>query len=308
VLAPIFVREQVWGLLGVVSATLTRADSDAIALFATHVGSAIEVAESIEALERTNRELAVCNAVLARTQADLVERERMAALGELAAVMAHEVRNPLCVVINAIASLREFLRAGTPAAKLADAEAFAAMASEEALQLNRIVSELLEFARPRPPTLTIGSLVPVLENLRAATAPDGRVTVEIEGDLPAVQLDSLFLQQALLNLVLNGLRAIPKSGAVTIRASCVHDGDVAFVRIDVAEDGQGIPANVRDSIFEPFFTIKPSGTGLGLAAVKRVVDAHGGELAVESSAAGTRFRVLLPAARACAASRSLRES
>ena len=298
VLAPIFVREQVWGLLGVVSATLTRADSDAIALFATHVGSAIEVAESIEALERTNRELAVCNAELARAQADLVERERMAALGELAAVVAHEVRNPLCVVINAIGSLRDFLRAGTPAAKLADAEAFAAMASEEAGQLNRIVADLLEFARPRPPTLAVASLVPVLENLRAATAPDGRVTVEIEGDLPPVQLDAIFLQQALLNLVLNGLQAISKSGSVTIRASRVHDGDVAFVCIDVADDGRGIPANVRDSIFEPFFTTKPSGTGLGLAVVKRVVDAHGGELAVDSSEAGTRFRVMLPAARA----------
>jgi signal transduction histidine kinase len=298
VLAPIFVREQVWGLLGVVSATLTQADADAIALFATHVGSALEVAESIGTLERTNRELAVCNAELARAQADLVERERMAALGELAAVVAHEVRNPLCVVINAIGSLREFLRAGTPAAKLADAEAFATMASEEASQLNRIVADLLEFARPRPPTLTVGALGPVLENLRAATALDGRVTVEIAADLPAVQLDGLFLQQALLNLVLNGLQAVSKSGSVSVRASRVQTDDVAFASIDVTDDGQGIPANVRESIFEPFFTTKPSGTGLGLAVVKRVVDAHGGELAVESSAAGTRFRVLLPAARA----------
>jgi two-component system sensor histidine kinase HydH len=122
VLAPIFVREKVWGLLGVVSATLTRADSDAVALFASHVGTAIEVAESIGSLERTNRELAICNAELARAQADLVERERLAALGELAAVVAHEVRKPLCVVINAIGSLRDLLRAGMPASKLADAE------------------------------------------------------------------------------------------------------------------------------------------------------------------------------------------
>jgi signal transduction histidine kinase len=297
VLAPIFVRESVWGLLGVVSATLTRADADAVALFATHVGSAIEVAESIEALERTNRELAICNAELARAQADLVERERLAALGELAAVVAHEVRNPLCVVINAIGSLREFLRAGTPAAKLADAEAFATMASEEAVQLNRIVSDLLEFARPRPPTLAIGSLAPVLVNVRAATAPDGRVAVEIGRDLPAVQFDALFLQQALLNLVLNGLQAVPKNGSVSVRASRAEIDGAVFACIDVADDGQGIPANVRDTIFEPFFTTKPSGTGLGLAVVKRVVESHGGVLAVESSTDGTRFRVLLPAAR-----------
>ena len=297
-LAPIFVREQVWGLLGVVSMTLTRADADAVALFATHVGSAIEVAESIESMERTNRELEVCNAELARTQAELVERERLAALGELAAVVAHEVRNPLCVLINAIGGLREFLRAGTPAARLADAEAFAAMASEEAVQLNRIVSDLLDFAQPRPPTMRVASLEPVLENVAAATAPDGRVTVEILPGLPLVQLDALFMQQALLNLVLNGLQAIPRDGTVFVRAAPFQIEGVPFACIDVSDDGQGIPANVRDSIFEPFFTTKASGTGLGLAVVKRVVEAHSGDLDVVSSVVGTRFRVLLPAARA----------
>ena len=85
---------------------------------------------------------------------------------------------------------------------------------------------------------------------------------------------------------------------MTIRALRVDDGAVAFVCIDVADDGRGIPANVRDTIFDPLFTTKPSGTGLGLAVVERVVDAHGGELAVDSSEAGTRFRVKLPAARA----------
>ena len=298
VLAPIFVREQVWGLLGVVSVTVTRADADAVALFATHVGSAIEVAESIETLERTNRELEVCNAELARAQAGLVERERLAALGELAAVVAHEVRNPLCVLINAIGGLREFLRAGMPADKLADAETFAAMASEEAAQINRIVSDLLDFARPRPPTMRVGSLVPMLENVAAATAPDGRVAVDIVSELPAVQFDLVFLQQAVLNLVLNGLQAIPRDGTVMVRASVVQNDGASFVCIDVTDDGQGIPANVRDSIFEPFFTTKPSGTGLGLAVVKRVVEAHGGVLDVGSSVAGTRFRVMLPAARA----------
>ncbi len=298
VLAPIFVRERAWGLLGVVSVTLTRADADAVALFATHVGTALEVAEAIEALEHTNRELEVCNEELARAQAELVERERLVALGELAAVVAHEVRNPLCVLINAIAGIQEFLRAGTPADRLADAETFAAMASEEAVRINGIVSDLLDFARPRPPTMRVGSLVPVLENVAAATAPDGRVSVEIASDLPAVQLDSVFMQQALLNLVLNGLQAIPRDGTVSVRASTEEIDGATHVCVDVIDDGHGIPANVRDTIFEPFFTTKPSGTGLGLAVVKRVVEAHGGDLDVDSNVAGTRFRVTLPAARA----------
>lgn len=299
-LAPLFVREEPWGLLGVMSSTLTRDDANAVALFATHVGSSLEVAESIETLERTNRELTACYAELARAHEDLVERERLAALGELAAVVAHEVRNPLCVLFNSIGGIREFLRTGAPAAKLHDAEAFATMADEEATHLNRVVSDLLEFARPHPPSLRVGSLVPVLESVATATAPDGRVRVEIAADLPPVQLDPVFMQQALLNLVLNGLQAIAKDGTVTVRASCDdRDGDRAssYVRIDVIDDGRGIPADVRASIFEPFFTTKPSGTGLGLAVVKRIVDSHAGTLAVESCARGTMFTVRLPVAR-----------
>jgi signal transduction histidine kinase len=297
VLAPIFVREETWGLLGVASSTLTRDDADAVALFAMHVGTAIEVAESIEALERTNRELAACYVDLARAQKDLVERERLAALGELAAVVAHEVRNPLCVLFNSIGGLREFLRTGAPDDKLADAEAFATMADEEANHLNRIVSDLLEFARPHPPDLRPASILPVLEAVAATTAPDGRVCVELAAGLPGVHIDARFIQQAILNLVLNGLQAIAKDGTVTVRA-LVEESAVTgrrLVRIDVIDDGLGIPADVRASIFEPFFTTKASGTGLGLAVVKRIVDSHGGTLAVESGERGTTFTLRLPA-------------
>lgn len=143
VLAPLFVRDRPWGLVGVVSHTLTRDDADAVALFATHVGSALEVAETIEALERTNRELTTCYADLARAQKELVERERLAALGELAAIVAHEVRNPLCVLFHSIGAIQEFLRAGAPADKLGDAKLYASMAAEEAGRLNVIAADLL---------------------------------------------------------------------------------------------------------------------------------------------------------------------
>jgi signal transduction histidine kinase len=142
VLAPLFVREAVWGLLGVVSHTLMPDEAEAVALFSTHVGSALEVAESVDALERTNRELALCRAELAAAQKELHQKERMAALGELAAVVAHEVRNPLCVLFNSVGALEDFLRAGAPADKLGDAELFASMAAEESGRLNRIVADL----------------------------------------------------------------------------------------------------------------------------------------------------------------------
>ena len=295
VLAPIFVREEPWGLLGVVSNTLTRDDADAVALFATHVGSALEVAESIEELERKNCELATCNAELARAHLDLVERQRLAALGELAAIVAHEVRSPLCVLFNSISALSEFLRSGAPADRIEDATVFATMAAEEATHLNRIVSDLLEFARPQPPDLRIGSLLTVLDGVARATSLDGRVCVEVEGDLPAVQVDAVFMQRALVNLVLNALQATAKDGTVTVRASTERADGSAHVRVDVSDDGLGIPADVRASIFDPFFTTKPTGTGLGLAVVKRIVDSHGGKLAVDSGPSGTTFTVMLPA-------------
>jgi signal transduction histidine kinase len=296
VLAPLFVREQPWGLVGVASPTLCGDDADAVALFATHVGSALEVAESIETLERTNRELAACYADLAEAQADLIERERLSTLGELATAVAQEIRGPLCVLFNSIGGLRDIVAAGAPASRLADAATFAAMAGEEAQRLQAIVSDLLERGRPQPPEMRVGSLVPVLDSVASATAPDGRVHVHIANDLPELELDPLFMQQALLNLVLNGLQAIAKDGTVTVRASAEKVDGRSLVRVDVSDDGLGIPADVRASIFEPFFTTKPSATGLGLSVVKRVVDAHGGELAVESGPRGTTFRVMLPAA------------
>jgi|GEM_PF-3885483 len=302
VLAPIFVRESPWGLLGVTSMALAREDVDAVALFATHVGSAIEVAESIEALERTNHELASCNAELARAQRELVERERLSALGELAAVVAHEARDPLCVLSNAVRGLGEFVRAGSPKAKAADAATFASLADEELLHLTRIVSDLLDFAHPHPPTLRVGSIAPVVDAVAAVTTADGRLRFDVAGDLPMVELDAVFLRQALLSLVLSGLTEIGKDGTVTVcvrseGAAPGREGERPCVRIDVVDDGAGIPADVRGSVYAPFFSPRV-GTGLGLAVVKRIVDAHAGTLAVESSRRGTRFTIRLPSAGA----------
>jgi len=146
VLAPLFVRERVWGFVGVISHTLTPEDADAVALFATHVGSALEAAETIERLEQTNRELVASQAELARVTELIAEQESILALGKLASVVANEVRNPLCVIFHSIGALQELLRAGLPADKLGDAELLASMAGEEASHLNQIVAALQESA------------------------------------------------------------------------------------------------------------------------------------------------------------------
>jgi signal transduction histidine kinase len=171
VLVPLFVRDAPWGLIAVYSSRLLRADADAVALFATHVGSALEVAESLEEL--------------ARTQGELVERERLAALGELAAVVAHEVRNPLGVLFNAIGSLRGIVDAGAPPDKLGDARTCVSIAAEEAARLNDIVSDLLEFARPYHATLARCSIEAIVREIGSR---DPRVDVSIAAPLPLVEI------------------------------------------------------------------------------------------------------------------------
>ncbi len=280
VLAPLFVRDEPWGMVAVYSTDLTREDSEAVALFATHVGSALEVAESLEELSCVQKEL--------------VKRERLAALGELAAVVAHEVRNPLGVLFNSIGSLRSIVDAGAPASRLADAGTLLDIAAEEADRLKRIVSDLLQFARPFKPELTARPVEELIAEVVAETSHDPRVRVVLEPDLPLVEMDRRHMRQALLNLVLNALQALRPGGRVTVTAIAESGRDQEFVCIAVADDGPGIPADLRATIFEPFFTTKASGTGLGLAIVKRIVDAHDGAISFESGDRGSTFFIRIP--------------
>ncbi|HZO16544.1 MAG TPA: ATP-binding protein [Polyangiaceae bacterium] len=293
VLAPLYVRDAPWGLLAVVSRALTQRDADAVALFALHVAAALEAAESIEALERANRELA-------RAQQELVQRERLAALGELAAIVAHEVRNPLGVLFNSIASLRRALRGGwgdaASAHRVEDAQTLLSIAAEEAERLDHIVSDLLDFARPNQLRLEACSLRELLEDaMMACTArADVTICVDVSDDLPPVAIDPRFLRRAIINVVLNGLDAMARGGTLTVRGTIEQREAISFARIDVVDTGEGITAPARGRIFEPFFTTKPSGTGLGLAVVKRIVDAHRGEIDVHSTADGTTFTLRIP--------------
>ncbi len=287
VLAPLYVREQPWGLVSVVSPTLTRQDSHSVALFATHVGSALEVAESLKQLERANAELA-------RAQRELVHRERLAALGELAAMVAHEVRNPLGVLFNSIGSLRRMVDSGSVQA--AAAGELLDIASEEADRLNRIVSDLLDFAHPNEPDLRPSSVGRLVHELVASvtTRWAGHTNLRIAHDLPAVEMDARLLRQALLNVVQNGLQAMGDGGVLDVTVTEQARGDRRGVRIDLTDTGPGVPRALLDKVFQPFFTTKASGTGLGLAIVRRIVEAHRGEVAVESDTGRTSFTLWIP--------------
>ncbi len=231
-------------------------------------------------------------------------RDRLASLGEMAAGIAHELKNPLAG-IEVMAGL---LRRQVPDSK--DAQSLLADILSEAKLANAIVVEMLEFVRPVRLQVERTDLIDVLQQsvtMAESKAKRGEVavTTNVEPGLPVIEGDHHQLSQVFTNLLTNAFEALDGKGRITISAvTSAIEADPAFagvhlptpaVIVDVADDGPGIPAELTDRIFNPFFTTKVTGTGLGLAIVRKIVDAHDGQLDVYSAAeTGTRFRVTLP--------------
>ncbi|MFL5348815.1 MAG: ATP-binding protein [Hyalangium sp.] len=235
-------------------------------------------------------------AELAAARAEMVKRERLAALGELSAIVAHEVRNPLGVIFNAVTSLRRLLKVEGDAAMLLD------ILSEESDRLNRMVADLLDFTRPREPILQPEDMGRVLmdsvEAARVQSGPDAQsVTfkVEVEQALSPVRMDRRLIRQAFINVFVNAIHAMPQGGLVTVLARREQHEGRDWLRTDVTDQGMGIPSELIHRVFEPFFTTKAQGTGLGLAVVRRILDEHGGEISVASTPGrSTTFTIRLP--------------
>lgn len=216
----------------------------------------------------------------------LVRQERLAAIGQLASAVGHELRNPLGVLSNVVYLLGTKLGRDDPwldrQLRTAEREVGAA---------TLIVSDLLQFAKPREPIFGEVDL-PVLadEVLGVAPPPEGvTVAPSWSDDLPPVRGDRDQLRQVLLNLVTNAYDAMPDGGLLALSGTADADG----VRLCVGDTGGGMNEDVRDRIFEPFFTTKAKGIGLGLAVTRRIVEAHGGSIEVTSSATGSSFDVRL---------------
>ena len=226
-----------------------------------------------------------------RDQERELERQRsMALVGELAAKIAHEVKNPLAGIYAALQVLEGQLESTDPRREIFDS------IGEEVMRLNEITKDLLSFARPPEPRAVSGDLGAFLEDLasdlgRLSMASSGQIDLSgIEPGLVA-HFDPLLTGQIFKNLILNGLQAGGANGSVRL-SSHRHQQSIA---IDVADTGPGIPKEHRESIFEPFFTTKSRGTGLGLSIVKKNVEAQGGSIRLRSHRGrGAVFRVELP--------------
>ncbi len=231
-------------------------------------------------------------------------RDRLAALGEMAAAFAHEVKNPLAG-IKVMAGLLKRRVAG-----VADAESLLNDIINEANMADSIVLEILEFVRPIRLQVDAVSL-PVLldEAVRLAESRVGRgntdVSITLADDIPPIQADPSQLRQLFTNLLMNAFEALEQQGRVAIDARLKPtelDPDSIECRylppsvvLSVSDNGPGVPEEVRDRVFSPFFTTKPRGTGLGLAIVRKIVDAHDGRIdMVVGEDGGTCFRVTIP--------------
>ena len=228
-------------------------------------------------------------------QNQMSRAEHFATLGELAAGLAHEIRNPLA----GIAGVLEIVGRDLP--ENSAAREVMADAKQEAVQINRILTDLLETARPRAPQFRPADLVSTAEHAvgfarQQAIAKRIAIELETKHKLPAVEHDPTQINQVLLNLLLNAVQSMDKPG--TIRVSLDTDEPNEFAVVTVADEGRGIAPEHIASIFRPFFTTKGHGTGLGLSLAKRTIEAHGGRIEVTSEVRkGTRFVVLLPLTR-----------
>ncbi|HEY5955193.1 MAG TPA: ATP-binding protein [Polyangiaceae bacterium] len=251
---------------------------------------------------QAQHELMITQAALERVQSELGTKSQLAVVGELAAAIAHEVRNPLAIIMNAAAGLRR------PTLGSEDRTTLLSILDEETARLNRLVTDLLRFARP---VIIKRSAVSITELARRA---EGRledkhrlsISVPDEPQLRYVQADANLLRLVFDNLVSNAFQAMPDGGVVRIVVSEHAQNTGKFVRIDIVDDGHGMDEQVLARATDPFYTTRPSGTGLGLPIVQRIVEAHGGRIEISSTPGhGTRVSLYLPTTSSAPESRDV---
>jgi len=225
-------------------------------------------------------------------------RDRLAAVGEMAAVIAHEVKNPLAGIEVMAGLLRRKI------ADVPDAQVVLTDIIKEAKMANSIVQEVLDFVRPIRLQVEHTAVADAVQGAiqladTKARRGDVQVSVAIPEGLPQIQADQHQLTQVFTNLLMNAYEAMGGSGHVSITASRLRLEDGTDPReavlVQVADDGPGIPPDVAEKVFDPFFTTKPQGSGLGLAIVRKIVDAHDGRIDMRTAVGqGTTIRVTLP--------------
>jgi signal transduction histidine kinase len=233
---------------------------------------------------------------LRETQETLVRKEKLAMLGVLAGGVGHELRNPLGVMTNAVYYLGAVLKDAP-----AEVVEYMGILQTQITLAEKIVGDLLDFARIKTPKFEIVSLQQIVDDqlARAGTLDHVSVKHDLAADLPKVRVDRVQIGQVVLNLITNALQSMNGNAVLTFRGRRAADG---FVRLDVIDTGSGITPAQMEKLFEPLFTTKARGIGLGLAVSRSLVQANGGVISAQSSpGTGTTMSVSLPTANGSAA-------
>ena len=236
-------------------------------------------------VERARREVERAHRV------EMGRAAQLATVGELAASLAHEIKNPLAGIKGAVQVLLDQAGPMDPHREIFEA------ILQQTDRLGHTLRELLDFARPMPPRFEAAGLNEIVERVAGLVGKDpaaGRAAIikDLAGDLPPVRLDEAQIGQVLINIILNAVQVMPAGGQVTVRTRREDPGHVA---VEVADTGPGIPPDVLPRIFKPFFTTKHKGSGLGLAICDRIVRDHGGSIEVANGEGrGATFCVRLP--------------
>jgi two-component system sensor histidine kinase HydH len=246
--------------------------------------------EALKRLDESHTKLKEQTDVLFQTEEQLRRADRLSALGELSAGMAHEIRNPLGSIKGAVEILKDDY--SPDEAKYE----FIQILLKETDRLNQIVQEFLGFARPKQPEFQHTDLNEAIESVITLTAQEAkksgiRTVKQLDAAIGKRSFDAGLLKQALLNLVLNAIQAMPDGGVLTVASELRSN----IVEVKIGDTGSGISEENRKKLFSPFFTTKKNGTGLGLAITYRIIENHRGKIDIKSEPGkGTTFTVKIP--------------
>ena len=263
-------------------------------LFGESINSAFSaVRQRSEELQASHKELELANKELRETQEQLIRSEKLAAIGQLASGVSHELRNPLGAIKNAVFYIRRRVaRTELPTTEPRVLE-FLDIMDEEVNVANKVITDLLGFSRVAKPTVSPVNAAGVIEDaLRHAPQPENIDLVKnINENLPMVMVDADQIRQVFINIILNAQQAMSKDGRLDIHARSKGE----FVEVEFTDTGIGIPESDVNKIFDPLFTTKAKGIGLGLSVCKSILEKHDGDIRVESEVGrGTTFTVSLP--------------
>jgi len=280
---PLMMRDRLMGIINLGNKRsgdmYSHEDLDLLTHFAAQASVALENARLYQEMQRTHQ-------LMRRT-------DRLSSLGSLTAGLAHEIRNPLVTV-------KTFL--DLVPLRYKDKEfrgEFLKLTSSEVDRLSNLVSELLEFAKPKKPKLRKADVKQVIEEIISLVTAEARkrdITIEKNfKETPWTNIDADQMKQVFLNILLNAIEAIEAHGKISITSREIHKNGTQHVQVEVADTGTGIPKKIVEQIFDPFFTTKDKGSGLGLSITHQIVEDHHGTIEVESMPKkGTTFVITIP--------------